>query len=43
MDNYKNTIADAAQTRGAFLFREEILVANLIVKGGDYNCKCTNG
>jgi len=36
MDNYKNnTVADAAQSRGAFL------VANLIVKGGDYNCKHT--
>ena len=32
---------NVAQSRGAFLFLEQNLVANLIEKGGDYNCKYT--
>ena len=42
MDNHKNnTAVDATQSRGAFLFSKQNQVANLIVKGGDYNCNYT--
>jgi hypothetical protein len=41
MDNHKNTVADAAQSRGAFLFAENNTEQLSIVKGVDIYCNYT--